>query len=241
MVGRGSFIESFPLFGVDMRDYDTLFVEKLDLLLKARASAQVHWSGAHRPPLNGEGVYPRPLQEPLPVWIGVGGTPESFARAGRLGLPLIVAIIGGEARRFRPLVDLYRKAGEQAGHPPKQLTIAMHSIGYIAETGDQAADEFWPAYLDTISRIGRERGWAPTTRHQFDATRGPAGALLVGGAEEVAEKILRESRELGGLARVSLSVNGGHFLPHERVMRCIELIGTRIAPIVKAEQAKAGG
>ncbi len=241
VVGRGSFIESFPLFGVDMRDYDTLFVEKLDLLLKARASTQVHWSGTHRPPLSGEGVYPRPLQAPLPVWIGVGGTPESFARAGRLGLPLIVAIIGGEARRFRPLLDLYRKAGEKAGHPPEQLTIGMHSIGYVAETSDRAADEFWPAYFDTISRIGRERGWAPTTRPQFDATRGPAGALLVGDPEAVAEKILRESSELGGLSRVSLSINGGNLLPHERMMRCIELIGTRIAPIVKAEQAKARG
>ena len=237
IVGRGSFIESYPLFGVDLRDYDLMFAEKLDLLLKARESANVHWSGTHRPPLTGEGVYPRPVQQPLPVYIGVGGTPESFARAGRLGLPLAVAIIGGEARRFRPLVDLYREAGKRAGHAPETLTVGIHSIGYIADTTQQAADEFYPSYQDTFSRIGKERGWPPTTRAQFDAVRGPAGALLVGDPETVAEKILREARELGGLSRVTLAVNGGNLLPHEQVMRCIELLGTQVAPILRAESS----
>jgi probable LLM family oxidoreductase len=237
VVGRGSFIESYPLFGVDLRDYDTLFVEKLDLLLKARESASVHWSGTHRPPLTGEGVYPRPVQQPLPVYIGVGGTPESFARAGRLGLPLIVAIIGGEARRFRPLVDLYRESGKRAGHAPETLTVGLHSIGYVADTTGRAADEFFPSYQDTFSRIGRERGWPPTTRVQFDAVRGPNGALLVGDPETVAAKILKESRELGGISRVTLAVNGGNLLPHEGVMRCIELLGAQVAPILRAESS----
>jgi probable LLM family oxidoreductase len=234
VVGRGSFIESYPLFGHDLRDYDMLFAEKLDLLLKAREAASVHWSGTHRPPLTGEGVYPRPVQQPLPVRIGVGGTPESFARAGRLGLPLAVAIIGGEARRFRPLVDLYRESGRRAGHPSERLDIGLHSIGYVADTTEQAADEFWPSYSDTFSRIGRERGWPPTTRAQFDAVRSPAGALLVGDPETVAAKILRESDELGGISQVSFALNGGNLLPHDKVMRCIELIGTRLAPILKA-------
>jgi alkanesulfonate monooxygenase SsuD/methylene tetrahydromethanopterin reductase-like flavin-dependent oxidoreductase (luciferase family) len=233
IVGRGSFIESYPLFGVDLREYDTLFAEKLDLLLKAREAANVHWSGRHRPPLNGEGVYPRPVQEPLPVRIGVGGSPESFKRAGRLGLPLVVAIIGGEARRFRPLVDLYREAGRQAGHAPEQLTVGLHSIGYVAETEEAAADEFWPSHSEMFARIGKERGWPPTTRAQFDAVRSPAGALLVGDPTSVAEKILRESEELGGISRVTLAVNGGSLLPHEKVMRCIELLGSSVALIVR--------
>jgi probable LLM family oxidoreductase len=237
VVGRGSFVESYPLFGIDLRDYDTLFAEKLDLLLRVRESVHIHWFGTYRPPLNGEGVYPRPVQEPLPVWIGVGGTPESFARAGRLGLPLAVAIIGGEARRFRPLVDLYRKAGQSAGHPPEKLTVGLHSIGYVADTTEQAAEEFWPSYSDTFARIGRERGWPPTTRAQFDAVRSPAGALLVGSPEAVAEKILRESQELGGISRVSLALNGGNLLPHAQVLRCIELLGTRVASIIRAELA----
>jgi probable LLM family oxidoreductase len=237
IVGRGSFIESYPLFGVDLRDYDRLFAEKLDLLLKARETAQVHWSGKHRAPLTGEGVYPRPVQQPLPVRIGVGGTPESFKRAGTLGLPLVVAIIGGEARRFRPLVDLYREAGRQAGHAPDKLTVGLHSIGYVAETVEAAAEEFYPSHHEMFSRIGKERGWPPMTRAQFDAARGPAGALLVGDPASVAEKILREAEELGGISRVSLAVNGGHLLPHEKVMRCIELLGAGVAPIVRERLA----
>jgi probable LLM family oxidoreductase len=241
IVGRGSFIESYPLFGVDPGDYDLLFAEKLDLLLKARKSAAVHWSGSHRASLQGEGVYPRPVQQKLPLRIGVGGTPESFQRAGRLGLPLTVAIIGGQARRFRPFIDLYRQAWDRAGHPADELTVAVHSIGYVAETDEQAAEEFWPYYHDTFSRIGRERGWPPTGRAQYDAVRGAEGALLIGSPETVAEKILRESRELGGISRITVAVNGGNLLPHDKVLRCIELIGTRLAPIVRAGSGEAAG
>jgi probable LLM family oxidoreductase len=239
IVGRGSFIESYPLFGIDLSQYDTLFAEKLGLLLQARAATNVHWSGTHRAPLAGEGVYPRPVQTPLPVRIGVGGTPASFIRAGTLGLPLVVAIIGGEAHRFRPLVDAYREAGRAAGHAPDALTVGLHSIGYVAETTEQAAEAFFPSYFDTFSRIGRERGWPPTTRAQFDAVRSPRGALLVGGPEAVAEKILREARELGGISRVTLAVNGGALLPHDKVMRCIELLATAVAPIVRRETGGA--
>lgn len=237
IVGRGSFIESYPLFGVDLRDYDSLFAEKLDLLLKARAAANVHWSGKHRAPLAGEGVYPRPVQQPFPVLIGVGGSPESFKRAGTLGLPLVVAIIGGEARRFRPLVDLYREAGRQAGHAPEKLTVGLHSIGYVGETTEGAAEEFYPSHNEMFTRIGKERGWPPMTRAQFDAARGPAGALLVGDPAFVAEKIVRASQHLGGVSRVTLAVNGGHLLPHEKVMRCIELLGAGVAPIVRERLA----
>lgn len=239
VVGRGSFIESYPLFGVSLNDYDRMFAEKLELLLAARAGASVRWSGTHRPPLTGEGVYPRPVQEPLPVRIGVGGTPESFARAGRLGLPLAVAIIGGEPRRFRPLVDLYREAWSKAGHPAEATDIGLHSIGFVAETDAAAADAFWPSYQDTFTRIGRERGWPPTTRAQFDAQRGPHGALLVGSPETVADKIVRAARALGGLSQVLISANGGYLLPHDAMLRCIELLGARVAPLVKAGLAAA--
>ncbi len=238
IVGRGSFIESYPLFGFDLRDYDTLFAEKLGLLLKTRDAALVHWSGAHRAPLTGQGVYPRPVQEPLTVRIGVGGTPASFVRAGTLGLPLVVAIIGGEARRFQPLVDMYREAGARAGHGADQLSVGLHSIGYIAQTSESAAEEFYPSYSDTFSRIGRERGWPPTNRAQFDAARGPAGALLVGGPEAVAEKILRANEDLGGISRVTVGLNGGALLPHDKVLRCIDLLATAVAPLVR--QATAG-
>src|SRR2546427_1066688 len=191
VVGRGSFVESFPLFGLRLEDYDSLFAEKLDLLLKIRANEHVHWSGQHRAALTGQGVYPRPVQNPLPIWLGVGGTPQSFARAGALGLPLMVAIIGGETRRFRPLIDLYREAGEQAGHSPDQLKVGVHSLGYVAATTQQAADDFFPGYARAISSVARERGWPPVTRAGVDAQRGPHGALLVGHPDEVAEKIIR--------------------------------------------------
>src|SRR3984885_2719308 len=190
VAGRGSFIESFPLFGLRLEDYDSLFTEKLDLLLKLRENTHVHWSGKHRAPLTGQAVYPRPLQNPLPIWIGVGGTPESFARAGMLGLPLMVAIIGGEPKRFRPLIDLYREAVRRAGHSAEKLNVGLHSIGFLGETTKQAADDFYPGYAHTFTEIGKERGWPPTTRAQFDAVRGPTGALLIGDAETVAEKIL---------------------------------------------------
>jgi probable LLM family oxidoreductase len=235
-LGRGSFIESYPLFGFDLNDYDELFAEKLDLLLNIRENVRVHWSGKHRSALTGEGVYPRPVQTPLPVWIGVGGTPKSFARAGALGLPLAVAIIGGEPHRFRPLIDLYREAGRRAGHAPEQLTIGVHAIGFLSDTTAKAADDLFPAYAYTFSRIGKERGWPPVTRAQFDATRGPAGALLVGGPEAIAEKILSIDEVLGGISRVSIQLTPGT-LPHAKVMHAIELLGTRVAPMVRKEAA----
>src|ERR1700682_2754662 len=178
VVGRGSSIEAFPLFGYDLNDYDALFAEKLDLLLNVRANEHVTWSGEFRPPLSGQGVYPRPVQDPLPIWLGVGGTPQSFARAGVLGLPLMVAIIGGDPRRFRPLVDLYREAGRRAGHSPDRLEVGVHSLGYVAATAKEAADDFFPGYARAFTTIGKERGWGPITRAQFEAQLTPNGALL---------------------------------------------------------------
>ncbi len=236
IAGRGSFTEAFPLFGLDLRDYDSLFAEKLDLLLKIRAQPVVHWSGKHRAALDGEGIYPRPLQNPLPVWLGVGGTPSSFARAGALGLPLMVAIIGGEPHRFRPLIDLYREAGQRAGHAPETLRVGLHMIGFLGDTARQAADEFYPGYAEAFTRIGRERGWPPTTRAQFDALRGPTGALLIGDAETVTAKILRVNAALGGVARLSFQMTVAA-LPHAAKMRAIEILGQGVAPMVRRELA----
>src|ERR671926_406730 len=190
VVGRGSFVEAFPLFGLHFEDYDSLFAEKLDLLLKIRDNEHVYWSGRYRPSLNGQGIYPRSLQNPLPIWIGVGGTPESFMRAGLLGLPLMVAIIGGETRSFKPLVDLYREAGRQAGHSADQLKVGVHSLGYVAESTKEAADEFFPGYARTMAEIGKERGWPKMTRAHFDAQIGTHGALIIGDPDEVTEKII---------------------------------------------------
>src|SRR5580698_1957635 len=200
IVGRGSFVEAFPLFGLDLADYDSLFASKLELLLKIRENTQVHWTGEHRAPLTGQAVYPRPYQRTLPIWLGVGGTPASFVRAGTLGLPLMVAIIGGEPRRFRPLIDAYREAGRRAGHSPDQLKVGIHSLGYVAETDAVAANDFFPGYAKSFSDIGKERGWPPVTRSHFDALLGPTGALIVGDPESVAEKILRVNNSLGGLS-----------------------------------------
>src|SRR6267378_4255247 len=175
VAGRGSFIEAFPLFGLELEDYDSLFAEKLDLLLHIRENTHVHWSGKHRAALTGQGVYPRPLQNPLPIWLGVGGTPGSFIRAGMLGLPLMVAIIGGEPHRFRPLIDRYRQAALRAGHSPEQLKVGIHSLGYVADSAAKAADEFFPGYARSFSEIGKERGWPPVTRAHFDALLGPTG------------------------------------------------------------------
>jgi probable LLM family oxidoreductase len=236
VVGRGSFIEAFPLFGLDLDDYDSLFAENLDLLLKIRENEHVHWSGKHRAALTGQGVYPRPVQSQLPIWLGVGGTPGSFIRAGELGLPLMVAIIGGETRRFRPLIDLYREAGARAGHPAERLTVGVHSLGYVAATTQQAADEFFPGYARAVGDIGKERGWAPPTRAGFDAQRGPYGALLIGNPDEVAEKILRHSEALGGVSRFTFQMNASS-LPHAKLMRAIELLGDRVAPAVREQVA----
>lgn len=232
VAGRGSFVEAYPLFGLDLHDYDSLFVEKLDLLLKLRENVSVHWSGKHRPPLTGQSVYPRPLQDQLPVWVGVGGTPESFVRAGTLGLPLMIAIIGGDPRQFKPLVDLYREAGRRAGHPGDRLKIGLHSIGFVADTMAAAADGFFPGYAQAFTKIGRERGWPPTTRAQYDAARGRNGALLIGDPEAVVEKILRENADLGGIARLNFQMTVAT-LGHAEMMRAIELLGTRVAPMVR--------
>jgi probable LLM family oxidoreductase len=234
VAGRGSFVESFPLFGLRLEDYDSLFAEKLDLLLTIRENTHVTWSGKHRASLTGQAVYPRPLQDPLPVWVGVGGTPESFARAGKLGLPLMVAIIGGEPRRFRPLIDLYREVGRTAGHAAEKLTVGLHSIGFVGETTKQAADDFYPGYAHTFTEIGKERGWPPTTRAQFDAVRGPTGALLIGDAETVAKKILYDNEVLGGISRITFQM-GVSTLSHQKMMRAIEILGTRVVPIVRRE------
>jgi probable LLM family oxidoreductase len=225
VAGRGSFIESYPLFGLKLEDYDSLFAEKLDLLLTIREHTHVHWSGKHRAELTGQAIYPRPLQNPLPIWVGVGGTPASFVRAGALGLPLMVAIIGGEPHRFRPLIDLYREAGRRAGHSPGKLRVGLHSIGFLADTSEQAAEDFFPGYAHTFTEIGKERGWSPTTRAQFDALRGPKGALLVGDPTTVAEKLLYINEALGGLARVTFQM-GVSTLPHAKMLHAIELLGT---------------
>ncbi len=233
VVGRGSFIEAFPLFGYNLQDYDDLFAEKLELLLMLREEEFVHWSGKYRPALTGQGVYPRPLQSTLPIWIGVGGTPTSFARAGLLGLPLMVAIIGGETHRFAPLVELYREAGRKAGHPPERLKVGLHSLGYVAETRQQALDGFFPGYAKSFTDIGKERGWSAVTREAFEAQTTPLGAILVGDAEEVAERIVRHSKALGGLSRVTFQMDIAS-LSHARLMRAIELLGTRVAPLIRA-------
>ena len=232
VVGRGSSIEAFPLFGFRLEDYDSLFAEKLDLLLKIRDNEQVYWSGKYRPALNGQGIYPRPSQNPFPIWIGVGGTPESFVRAGLLGLPLMVAIIGGETHRFRPLIDLYRKAGRQAGHSLDQLKVGVHSLGYVAESTQEAVDDFFPGYARTMTDIGKERGWPKMTRASFDAQRGSQGALLIGDPDEVVEKIIRHSKALGGISRITFMMNPAS-LPHEKLMRATKLIGTRVAPALR--------
>src|SRR5260221_1172841 len=229
IVGRGSSVEAFPLFGFRLEDYDALFEEKLDLLLRIRGHEHVQWSGKYRPALTGQGVYPRPIQNPLPIWLGVGGTPQSFARAGALGLPLMVAIIGGEPRRFRPLVDLYREAGRQAGHSPEQLKVGVHALGYVGATTEEAANEFFPGYAAAIAGVAKERGWAGATRAGFDAQRGPEGALVIGDAETVVEKIRHYDEALGGISRLSLQMNVTS-LPHAKLMRAIERLGTEVAP-----------
>src|SRR2546423_2403709 len=239
VVGRGSFIDSFPLFGFRLEDYDSLFAEKLDLLLKIRDNEHVTWSGKHRAALTGQGVYPRPMQDPLPIWLGVGGTRQSFVRAGVLGLPLMVAIIGGETHRFRPLVDLYREAGQRAGHSPDQLKVGVHSLGYVAASTQEAADDFFPGYARAFTDVGKERGWPAVTRTGFDAQRGPHGALLIGSPDEVVEKIARHSAALGGVSRFTFQMNAAS-LPHAKLMRAIEMLGTQVAPELRRELATQG-
>lgn len=233
MAGRGSFLESFPLFGYELKDYDALFDEKLELLLKVRAAEKVTWSGTHRPALNDLGVYPRPIQEPLPVWIAVGGSPESVVRAAVLGLPLAIAIIGGEPRRFVPFVELYREAARRAGRDPQSLAVSINSHGFVADDSRQAADEYFAGYSYMMNKIGRERGWPPQTRAHFEAERAPEGAILVGDPAEVAAKIVYE-HGLFGNQRFLLQMSVGT-MPHDKVLHAIELFGTKVAPIVRAQ------
>ena len=233
MAGRGSFIESFPLFGYDLNDYNALFAEKLGLLLKLREAERVTWAGVHRPPLQDLGVYPRPVQQPLPVWVAVGGTPESVVRAGTLGLPMALAIIGGMPERFAPLAALYRQAWQRAGHAPEQLALSINSHGFIAERSRQAADDYFPSYAAVMTKIGRERGWPPVSRQQFEASRTLRGADFVGSPDEIAEKILFQ-HEIFGHQRLLLQLGVGT-IAHAKVMRAIELLGTQVAPLVRAE------
>lgn len=231
MAGRGSFIESYPLFGQDLNDYDELFAEKLKLLLALRDTEVISWKGVHRPSIEARGVYPRPLQQPLPVWIAVGGTPASVMRAGALGLPLAVAIIGGAPARFAPLVQLYRDAARRAGHDPAQLPVSINSHGFIADDARRAADLAFPPYLDAMGRIGRERGWPPPTRQQFDFEASPQGALFIGSPQQVIDKILYE-HELFRHQRMLLQFSVGP-MAHADIMRSIELFGTVVAPAVR--------
>jgi alkanesulfonate monooxygenase SsuD/methylene tetrahydromethanopterin reductase-like flavin-dependent oxidoreductase (luciferase family) len=231
VVGRGSFVDAYPLFGLDLNHYDALFTEKLGLLLQIRENERVTWSGKFRPALNDQPIYPRPVQHKLPIWVGVGGTPASFARAGRLGLPLMVAVIGGETHRFRPLIELYWDTAREAGHDLSQLEVGLHSLGFVADTDDRANDEFFPGYARQMNRIGKERGWQPISRAHFDAQNTPFGALVVGSPRTVAEKIVRHSQALGGITRFSFQM-GVADLKHEQQMRAIELIGKEVIPLV---------
>ncbi|MFD1702948.1 LLM class flavin-dependent oxidoreductase [Methylopila henanensis] len=233
VVGRGSFGEAYPLFGLDTRSYDALFAEKLDLFLKLREQTEITWEGRFRPPLTGQGVFPRPHQTQLPVWIGVGGTPQSFARAGALGLPLMVAIIGGTFERFRLLVDLYRETGLRAGHDPEALTVGVHAIGFVGETAQAARDAFFPGWAHLMSTVGRERGWPPPTRQQFEAMAGPEGAFLIGDPATVAAKMLRASEALGGVSRITFQMSTAS-LETAAMKRSIELLGVEVAPIIRA-------
>lgn len=229
VAGRGSFSEAFPLFGFDFKDYDDLFIEKLDLLLNIRENEFVNWSGKFRPALNNLPIYPRPIQESVPIWLGVGGTPQSFARAGTLGLPLMVAIIGGNTHRFRPLVDIYRQAGKEAGHGPDKLKVGLHSLGYVAKSMDEAVNLYYEGYAKMFTKIGRERGWGPVTREQFDQQTGPLGAIVLGDPDQVSEKIRRHSEALGGIDRFQFQMDIAD-ITHDNLLKSIELIGTEVIP-----------
>ena len=236
VVGRGSFSESFPLFGYQFQDYDALFEEKLALLLAIRQNEILSWEGQFRPALQAQKITPRPFQEKIPIWVGVGGTAASFVRAGRLGLPLMIAIIGGETHRFAPLVELYRKAGKEAGFNRNQLKVGIHSLGYVANTKEIAVNDYFPGYAETFTRIGKERGWPPVTRSRFDLQNNRLGALLVADPEEVADKIVRHSQALGGLSRFTFQMDNAG-LTHDQLMRSFELIAQKVKPLVEEKQA----
>lgn len=231
VAGRGSFIDSFPLFGFNTQDYDALFEEKIKLLLEIRDNETITWKGKFRPELKQQAIYPRPVQEQLPVWIGVGGTPQSFIRAGVLGLPLMVAVIGGETHRFRPLIDLYYEAGEKAGHAREKLKVGLHSLGFVADTTMKAKNIYFPGYQEMMGKIGKERGWSTPTREMFEAQANPTGAYVIGNPEEVAEKILRHSEALGGISRFTFQMDNPG-LSKEDIFKAIELIGTKVIPMV---------
>jgi probable LLM family oxidoreductase len=232
VVGRGSFTEAFPLFGLNFQDYDALFAEKLELLLQLNEQEVVTWRGRFRPALQEQAIYPRPLQPKLPIWLGVGGTPASFVRAGSLGLPLMVAVIGGETHRFRPLIDLYREAGDKAGFAKDDLKVGLHSLGYVAQTHEEAVENYYPGYAETFTRIGKERGWPPVTRGHFESQNSKWGAYLVGDSDEVAEKILRHSASLGGIDRFTFQLDNAG-LSHQQLSETIALIGEEVIPKVK--------
>lgn len=232
VVGRGSATEAYPLFGFNLNDYDVLFQEKLNLLLKIRDQEFVTWSGKFRPTLENQPVYPRAAQDKLPVWLGVGGTPESFVRAGTLGLPLMVAIIGGQTARFRSLIDLYREAGRQAGFKPDQLKVGLHSPGYVAATDEQAIADYYPGYIELWTKLGKERGWPSVTKAQFDMLVSPRGVLVVGSPEKVTEKLLRHSEALGGIDRFTFQMDNAG-LTHQQLLSSIQLIGLKVIPMVK--------
>ena len=231
MAGRGSFIESFPLFGYDLNDYDELFAEKLELLIQLNEKERISWKGNHRPAINNLGVYPRPYQDKLPIWVAVGGTPESVVRAGKYGLPMALAIIGGMPSRFAPLAELYRNSAKKAGHAVDQLQLGINSHAFIADTSQKAADDFYPPYADVMTRLGKERGWSPMDRQHFEAMRGHDGALLVGSPQQVIDKILYE-QELFGNTRFLAQMSVGT-MPHDRLMHSIELLGTKVAPAIR--------
>jgi len=231
VAGRGSFTEAYPLFGLDFKDYDDLYAEKLDLLLKIRDEEKVTWSGKFRPQMVDQPVYPRPLQERLPVWVGVGGTPASFVRAGALGLPLMVAVIGGETHRFRPLIDLYYEAAEKAGVDKSQLKVGLHSLGFVANSKEEAIEKYYPGYRVWFNQIGQERGWPPVTMERFEQQIGELGAYVIGGPEEVAEKLIRHSKALGGISRFTFQIDNAG-LTHEDLMETYTLIGEKVKPLV---------
>jgi alkanesulfonate monooxygenase SsuD/methylene tetrahydromethanopterin reductase-like flavin-dependent oxidoreductase (luciferase family) len=231
VVGRGSSVEAYPLFGFSLDDYDALFQEKLGLLLKIRDNEFVTWSGRFRPALNNIPVYPRAVQEKLPVWLGVGGTPASFVRAGTLGLPLMVAIIGGQTARFRPFIDKYREAGLKAGFSLDQLKVGLHSPGFVSSTDEQAVEEYFPGYAELWTKLGRERGWPPVTKAHFDSMVGSGGVIVLGGPERVAEKLIRHSEALGGIDRFTFQMDNAG-LTHAQLMKSIELVGTKVIPLV---------
>lgn len=231
VAGRGSFTDAFPLFGYSLSDYDALFAEKLDLLLQLRDKERINWSGKFRPALHDQPVYPRPFQEKLPIWLGVGGTPASFVRAGELGLPLMVAVIGGQTHRFAPLVDLYKQAGQKAGFAPEELKVGLHSLGYVAESTEEAISDYYPGYKKVFTKIGKERGFASVTRGGFDAQNsGPQGSLLVGSPEDVAEKIIHHNEALGGISRITFQMDVG--IPHNKLLKSTALIGEKLKPLL---------